>query len=131
MLAEFQKSYSVPAWPTVRLDRTIGELKAAAKEIQSAQNRKNAEDAARQRAKKLADMAADPMRPIRETEQLVKHRSMDAYHQIATLLADLREALAGGEQSDLAEKQARKLKSNHPTLNKLTAKLRRQGFLKK
>ncbi len=123
MLAEFQKSHSVPAWPTVRLDRTIGELKKASKEIQSEQNRKNAEEAARQRAKKLADMAADPTRTLRETEQLVKQRTTDAYHQIAMLLADLREALAGGEQSDLAEEQARKLKSIHPTLNKLTAEL--------
>src|SRR5262249_35716177 len=95
ILAEFQKSQNTPSWPTIRLDRTVAELKTAAEEIQREKNRKNAEKAARQRAKKLADMAADPMPTLRETEQLVKQRSGDAYRQIAMLLADLREALAG------------------------------------
>src|SRR5207248_1634699 len=102
-----------------------------AEEIQRGKNRKEAETAARKRAKKLADMAADPLPTLRETEQLVKQRSTDAYRQIALLLADLREALAGGEQSGLPEKQARKLKDNHRTRAKLTSELRRQGFLKK
>jgi hypothetical protein len=48
---------------------------------------------------------------------------------IAALLADLREALAGGDQASLAEEQARKLKNNNPTLHKLTSELCRQGLL--
>jgi hypothetical protein len=131
ILAEFQKSQGTSSWPTVSLGRTIAELEAAAEDIQSDKNRKNAEKAARARAKKLADLAADPMPTLRETEQLVKQRGTDAYHQIALLLADLREALAGSEQSDLPEQQARKLKNSHPTLRMLTSELRRQGFLQK
>ncbi|HTU21919.1 MAG TPA: hypothetical protein VMG10_28025 [Gemmataceae bacterium] len=41
---------------------------------------------------------------------------------------DLREALAGTKQFGLAEQQARKLKKANPTLNLLTAELRRAGF---
>jgi hypothetical protein len=76
-------------------------------------------------------MAADPTRTLRETEKLVKQRSTKAYRQIATLLADLREALAGNEQSGLAEEQARKLKKANPTLHRLTSELRREALLPK
>jgi hypothetical protein len=131
ILAEFRKSQTTSTWPTVRVERTIAELGAAAEGIQHDTNRKSAEKAARQRAKKLADMAADPTRTLHETERLVKQRSVDAYQQIATLLADLREALGGRGQSDLPEQQARKLKDSYPTLRLLVSQLRRKGFLKK
>jgi hypothetical protein len=130
ILEEFQKSQTASCWPTIRLDRTISELNAAAEEIQRESDRKKAETVARQRMKKLADMQADPKLAVRTTEQLVKQRSTEAYRQIAGTLADLREALAGGQQSDLPEQQARKLKNNHPTLHKLISQLRRKGFLK-
>jgi hypothetical protein len=131
ILAEFHKTQIVPSWPTVILDRTIAELRAASEDIERDNSRKSAERDARQRAKKLADMAADPTRTLHETEQLVKQRSTDAYQQIARLLADLQESLSGGKQSGLAAQQARKLKDKNPTLTRLTAELRRQGFLKK
>ncbi|MBN2563468.1 MAG: hypothetical protein JXQ75_21320 [Phycisphaerae bacterium] len=47
------------------------------------------------------------------------------------MLADLREALAGSKQSGLAEKQALKLKTKNPRLNRLTGVLREQGFVPK
>ncbi|MGD0462814.1 MAG: hypothetical protein ABSB74_10030 [Tepidisphaeraceae bacterium] len=131
IVAEYQKSRSTPSWPTIGLDRTLAEIKAVAEGIQHEMNRKRAEGAARRRAKKLADMAADPMPTLRKTEELVKQRNLEAYHQIAMLLSDLREALSGADQSSLAEQHARKLKEKNPTLHHLTAELRRQGFLKK
>jgi hypothetical protein len=131
ILAEFQKAKRAPSWPTTRVDLTIARLNAAAEEIQQELDRQKAERAARQRAKKLADLAADPVRTLRKTEQLVNQRSTDSYRETAMLLADLRTALAGSEQSDLPEKHARKLKKNHPTLNKLASELRKKGFLKK
>lgn len=131
ILAEFQMSRSTRSWPTVRLDRSIAELQAAAEEIAQEADQRKAEAASRQRAKKLSDMAANPARTLRETEQLLKQRSTDAYSQVAELLADLREALAGSAQADLAETQARKLKASHPTLKMLTSALRAKGFLKK
>ena len=54
-----------------------------------------------------------------------------ADEEAAKLLADLREALVGSKRSGLAEKQALKLKTAHPTRHHLTAALRRQGFVKK
>lgn len=79
----------------------------------------------------LAAMAADPAKTLRKTEELLKERSTETYREIATLLADLREALAGSKQEGLAEEQASTLKSKHPTLNVLIRELRRAGFLKK
>jgi hypothetical protein len=131
MLAEFRKSRPTAAWPTARRDRTIADLETAAEDIHKKAVRKAADQAARQRAKRLADMAADPAPTLRETERLVKLRSRDSYIEIATLLKDLREALAGTERSGLAEQQARKLKKENPTLNLLTSELRRAGFVAK
>jgi hypothetical protein len=131
ILAEFQKSQQAPLWPTVSRYRTIAELNAVAEEIQHQADHKAAANAARQRAKRLAGMAADPARTLRETEELVTRRSGEAYRQIATLLAELRDALAGTEQSGLAEQQAQKLKSKNPTLRLLTSELRRVGLLPK
>jgi hypothetical protein len=131
ILAEFQKSQRSPSWPTVARGRPIAELEATAEEIQRERNHKKAETAARQRAKKLSGMAADPTPMLRKTEQLVKQRSVDAYRQIATLLADLREAVAGSAHTDLPEQQARKLRKDNPTLARLVSELRRNGFLKK
>jgi hypothetical protein len=131
MLAQFQESRKTPSWPTERLDRTIAELKSAATEIRAEASRVAATKAARERAKRLAGMAADPTRTLRETEKLVAQRSRDAYQQVATLLADLREALSGSDRVGLAEQQAQKLTKNNPTLKMLTSELRRKGFLPK
>jgi hypothetical protein len=124
ILAEFRKSHSTASWPTLCRNRTVAELIAAAEEIHCDTERKDAEKAARARAKRLAGMAADHTSTFRQTEQLLKERNLDAYQQIAQLLADLREALSGSEQSDLAEQQARKLKDKNPTLHNLTSALR-------
>jgi hypothetical protein len=131
MLAAVRDSQSVPAWPTVRRDRTVAELQAAAAEIQQESDRKSAEKAARQRTRRLADMAADPDQTLRETEDLVKQRTTKAYGQIGKILAELRESLAGTDRSGLAEHQAKKLKSENPTLKLLISELRREGFLGK
>jgi len=131
ILAEFHKSHVAARWPTTGLDRTIAELKETAEAIQNEKKLRDAEEATRQRARKRADMAADPMRFLRKTDDLLEQRTLFAYDEIAMLLADLREALSNTNQWNLAEQQARKLKDENPTLRHLTAELRRQGFLKK
>jgi hypothetical protein len=131
ILAEFRQSRNAPLWPVVRRERTMAQLMARAEEIQDESNRKSAEKAARQKAKRLAGMAADPDRTLRETENLVAQRSTEAYRQIATLLADLREALVGSEQSGLAEQHAQELRRKNPTLRRLIAELRRERLLPK
>jgi len=131
ILTEFRKYQHKPTWPTDRAERTIAQLEAVADEIQQAADKKAAAKAARARAKKLANMAADPKPYLRKTEQLVAERSIDAYRQVSELLAELREALTDSDQSGLAERQARKLKDKNPTLRHLTAALRREGFVPK
>jgi hypothetical protein len=131
ILAEFRRSRTAPVWPTVRRDRTIAELQAAAAEIQREANRKSVEEAANAKAKRLAEIAANPDRTLHETEQLVKQRTRDAYRQIAELLSDLRDSLAGSTQSGLAEQQAQKLKKANPTLRVLVSEMRRKGLLAK
>jgi hypothetical protein len=130
LLAAFQESQGAASWPAVKVVRTISELQAAAKGIQTQMDRAAAEAAAHKRAKKLADLAADPVRTLRDTEELVKKRSIDAYDKIARQLADLREALSGSDRSALADDHARKLKEKNPKLLRLSSALRRQGFLK-
>lgn len=131
LLAKFRAEVSVPSWPTTRPNRTIAELWKRAEEIERDEKRKAADKAARERAKKLADMAADPDKYMSETETLVAQRSTTSYRAASDLLADLREALTGTPQAGLAEKQAKKLKKMHPTLHHLTAQLRRNGFVPK
>jgi hypothetical protein len=131
MLAEFQKSQTTKSWPTSRAGRSVAQMQTEAEDIQIETDRKEAEAGAVKRAKMLRGMAADPMKTVRETDQLVQVRSGDNYHRIAMLLADLREALAGTDQAALPEQQARLLKQKYPTLNLLTKELREQGFLKK
>lgn len=129
--AAFRKSQQPPDWPTVTRDRTIAELWAMADEIQQANDDQSARDAARARAKELAPLAADPSRVLLETEELAKLRKGEAYDVIVNRLSDLREALADTDQSDLAEKQAQKLKKLFPTLRALIQRLKEAGFLAK
>jgi len=104
---------------------------ADASKVQEESDRKAKEKAAQKRSKRLAGMLADPERTLRKTEELVAGRGRDAYHEIATLLAELREVLAGTEQAGLAERQARKLREQNPTLRVLVSELRGKGFLPK
>jgi hypothetical protein len=131
ILAAFRKSRDVSAWPTVRRDRTIAELQAAAVEIEKENRRKETEQAAKQKKKRLAAMKADPEKTLRETEKLVKERSLESYSKISKLLSELRESLAGGEQAGLAEQQAQKLRTANPKRSLLVSALRREGFLPK
>jgi len=129
ILAEFAEASRTERWPTVQAGRTIARLETLAEEIHHKEQKRAADKAARQRAGLLKKMAADPTPYLRKTEELVAQRSVDSYRQAAKILADLREALAGGKQSDLAEKQALKLKTKNPKLNRLTGALRAQDFV--
>jgi len=131
ILAEFAGASQTERWPTVRAGRTIAQLEAIGEEIHLKKQKRAADKAARQRTRLLKKMAADPVPYLRKTEKLVAERSTDSYRQAAEVLADLREALAGSKQSGLAEKQALKLKTKNPRLHRLTAALRKQGFVPK
>ena len=131
ILAKFRTDRRVPLWPTVRSNRTIAQLQSAAAEIARESQRKAVATAARQRAKKLVSMAADPARNLRKTEQLVAERTTAAYSQVGELLADLREALSEGDRSNVTEMQAQKLRTANPQLRRLLTELNRRGFVQK
>jgi len=131
IMAKFKADIAAPPWPTILLNRTISQLHAVAAARAREAKRKAAESAARQRAKRLAQMAVDPAETLRETERLVSERTTNAYRKIAGLLADLREALSESSRSALAEKQAAKLKAANPKLHALTKELRSKGFVPK
>lgn len=131
ILAAYQTARTTPAWSTVLIDRTVGDIRTASEAIQQQMDRKRKENAARARVKKLADMVADPAETIRETDELVRHRSGQSYEKIAMLLSDLRSALSLTSQSHLASQQAWKLKEQNPTLKLLISALKRKGFLEK
>jgi hypothetical protein len=129
--AEFEKVSSTPSWLSTDAGRTIAQLQAAAEEIERERKDAAAAKAIRDRAKRLQEMATDPTPFLHETERLVRQRSTEAYQQISEILAALREALAGGKQAGMAEKQALKLKTANPTLRHLTSALRKHGFVPK
>jgi hypothetical protein len=131
ILAKCRTDRGIPSWPTAQPTRTVAQLQATATEIANESRQKAAKIAARERAKRLTDMAAEPEATLRETQRLVAERSTEAYSQIADLLADLREALSGSGRADLAENHAKKLKAANPTLRLLTRELRRRGFVPK
>jgi hypothetical protein len=131
ILSEFRKSEIVPVWPTSRPNRTISQIRAAAQEIEVASDRKAEAKAVRDRRKLLTRIAADPAVYLLQTEDLVGHRSSDAYRQIGEILANLREALANSVRAKLAEQQAVKLTKANPTFGILKSELRRHGFVPK
>ena len=131
ILAEFAGASHTERWPTVQAGRTIAQLEAIAEDIHHKEQKRAADKAASQRVRLLRKMAADPTLYLRKTEQLVAERSTDSYRKAAEMLADLREALVDSKNSGLAEKQALKLKTKNPKLNRLTGALRDQGFVPK
>jgi hypothetical protein len=131
LLSKFRQTERAISWPTASLERRFDDLQRVADEIREAGERRATQAAARNRARRLKQMASDPAKILSQTEQLVEQQSRNAYEQLATLLADLREAVSGTKDSGLAEKQARKLSDQYPTRRTLISALRKQGFSKK
>ena len=131
LLREFKKSRPVVATQSVRLNRTMSALNAASEDRAKLNNKKAAESEARARTKRLANMAADPEKVLKKTEQLISKRNSEAYAEVAELLADLRDSLAGTDQAHLAEQQVQRLRSDNPNLRGFISELRRHGLAKK
>jgi len=131
LLAAFRQARAPQTWPTLQRSMSMAQLEAEAKEIEDEMGRKKAAAFARARAQKLAKMAQDPKPFLREAEKLVEDRSTQGYAKASSLLAEIREALAGSDRADLAEAQAWKIHEKHPRLHKLTSALRQRGFLPK
>ncbi len=78
---------------------------------------------------RLAKMVKDPAKVIAETEKLVALRNSEAYSQAAKLLAELREALSGTKDGNLAIDQVHKLRKDYPKLHGLTAAFKEKKLL--
>jgi hypothetical protein len=130
VLAEFRSSQGVE-WPTRAPSRTIQQIRDLAEQKQAGMTSKALAAAARKRKQLLEQMAADPESYLQQTEVLVHNRSTQNYTKTAEILADLREALSGSENATLPERHAVRLVKDNPTLKRLVAELRSQGFLRK
>jgi len=131
LLAQFRKARPNATWPTVSVSRSFNELDQLAETIQQDEDRRKAAAAEAKRARQLKKMSADPSATVRKIEKLVAERSLDAYAKAAALLADLRDALMGTNQSSLADSQALKLKQTNPHACNLFSALRAKGFFPK
>jgi hypothetical protein len=131
LLAAFRQARAPQTWPTLQRSMSMAQLEAEAKEIEDEMGRKKAAAFARARAQKLAKMAQDPKPFLREAERLVEDRSTEGYAKASSLLAEIREALAGSDRANLADNHASKIHEKHPRLNRLTSALRQRGFLPK
>ncbi|MFM2096106.1 MAG: hypothetical protein RIS70_3230, partial [Planctomycetota bacterium] len=60
---------------------------------------------------------------------LVEHRRTRNYREAASILADLRDAIGGGEGSRIAGRHATSLAKMFPALNVLKSSLRKRGLL--
>ncbi len=130
ILAKFQKSQSIPAWPTVRVDRTIAELDAAAEVIASQKTRKKTEQAARSG---LRDWRKWPTIPSKRS----RRRRNSSRSAPARLTARSQRCWPSSARHSPAAvnpncpSSTHKLKEKNPTLKGLTGALRKQGFLMK
>ena len=131
LLAAYRQARAPQTWPTLQRSMSMAQLEAEAKEIEDEMGRKKAAAFARARAQKLAKMAQDPKPFLREAEKLVENRSTEGYAKASSLLAEIREALAGSDRADIADNHAWKIHQKHLTLKMLTSALRQKGFLPK
>lgn len=131
ILTAYRNSQNLPSWPTVIRNRTMIELKEAETTIAQAAKLKAEEKAKKAKAKRFAELLANPDTTIQETERLVKERTTKGYSRIAELLAELRDAVQGSEKAGIAEQQAEKLRKENPNLTRLISELRKKKFLPK
>ena len=129
ILDDYRKVQDISVWPTVPGTRTIETLNAVAEEITREVARKASANALKAKAMRLAKMVKDPAKVIAETEKLVALRNSEAYSQAAKLLAELREALSGTKDGNLAIDQVHKLRKDYPKLHGLTAAFKEKKLL--
>jgi hypothetical protein len=131
VIAKFRADSGAQSWPTANAGRTIEDLETNGERLERELEKKAAAAEAKERAKRLAKMVADPNATLRQTEKLVAKRTSEAYAEVAELLFDLREALTPTGKGAIAEQHAVKLKEENPTLKLLVRSLREKGFLAK
>jgi hypothetical protein len=130
-LAAIRREMGTQPWPVAEPSRTLGELLALAKSVDSQRQQREAAERQQQRENRLAEIVADPNKTLSEVNRLVKLRSTSAYNKAAQCLADLREALGTERGAKKAADAARRLVKENPTLHRLKSELRKQGLISK
>ncbi len=127
-------------WPTSSLGRPLQLLLDRTQQLradhESKQEKKRAAAAKRAAAKKererqdrMKEMVKEPQAWLREVSRLVNERGTANYKAAAEILAELREAIGGGEGEKTTRKHAAHLVKKYPTLSHLKSSLRKSGLL--
>ncbi|WP_425614914.1 hypothetical protein NA78x_004798 [Anatilimnocola sp. NA78] len=128
LLGQYHVQQNLPAWPTTPGTRSLRELRAAAEVLSNEAEQRRVAVAAKKRKEELAKIAANPKSFLNESAKLAEKRD---YSGVASLLVDIREALADTPLANLAAEQAKQLKNDFPKLRLLTSALRKVGFVLK
>ncbi|HEY0985243.1 hypothetical protein [Schlesneria sp. T3-172] len=131
MLAQFRRSQGRALWPTNNPRRTMHQLQELEEKALRRAEEQAAAVAARMRQQRLAEIASDPVKVLREIELCVAEKTSDANHRAVVLLCDLRDAVASTDQAGIAESQALKLKKQFPTRRALLNALSRARLFSK
>jgi hypothetical protein len=131
ILTAFHEGSDTLLWPTTPGERTMRQLIDAAEALSRGDKARVTRENADRLAELHQNMSKDPKPFLKKVDQLIKQQTMAAYGQAAKLLADLRDVLADGTQSTLADDKAQKLREKYPTRRHMISVLKKQGFLNK
>lgn len=128
-LALIRKESGTADWPTVTLNRTVGELLALSEQPKMHRLQEIAEATEKARRKHLKELADTPEAVIAWVRKLVAKRSKSNYIEAVAALVDLREALGPNDGPARVALEAERLRKSNPTLRTLIAELRAHGML--
>lgn len=139
-LAAIQNRAESPDWPTSSLGRSFQMLldrtqqlradhEAKQQKKRAAAEKRKAAKKERERQDRMKEMVKKPQPWLREASRLVDERGTANYKAAAEILAELREAIGGGEGKRMTRKHAARLVKQHPTLGHLKSSLRKRGLL--
>lgn len=139
-LAAVRQAGGSSDWPTVSLGRSPQKLldrteslrdehEAREQVKREAEAKREAAKKERERQERMKEMVKSPQTWLRKATKLVDERGTANYKAAAEILADLREAVGGGEGEKITRKHAAHLAKKYPTLNHLKSSLRKRGLL--
>ncbi len=129
VLAQIRESSESVSWPVAQSTRTVADLYEAAAKLRLRSEELAREAAARRRAERLVQLAADPKKAVEHAAKLVAQRSTTDYELAAAELADLRDAMNSAAGDKLVTKAVASLIEKYPTLNNLKSSLRKRGLM--
>lgn len=140
LLSEMRESQQIPEWPVEQPTRTLAQLLESCDGLREKENdrqerlaadkaKREAAKAEKQRQARMEDMKSAPEPWLVKATELTEARGPDNYHEVASILADLREAIGGEAGEKIARKHAAHLAKKFPTLHILRSSLRKKQLL--